>query len=201
MSNYNYWQNFYETFNIREPSNFALFIRNYIKKKMEVKIIVDLGCGNGRDSYFFAGKKYKVTAIDFVKTEIKHSNIQFLQKDFTKLEDIIYCDLLYSRFSLHSITSEQENDVLIWASKSIKKNGLFCIEARTTEDVLFGKGKKISEDEYIYGHYRRFIHYEKLLDKLKKNNFAVEYWGLGKKWATFKKENPALIRIVAKNLA
>ena len=69
----NYWTNFYEKNNhISKPSNFANEIIKYFKKK---KLdLIELGCGNGRDSIFFASFDLNVTAVDQVETEINRLN-------------------------------------------------------------------------------------------------------------------------------
>ena len=45
----NYWDNYYSNIaNIKE-SSFARFVKKRIKKNSE---LIDIGCGNGRDSFF-----------------------------------------------------------------------------------------------------------------------------------------------------
>tara|TARA_B110001452_G_scaffold117275_1_gene97317 strand:+ start:2128 stop:2298 length:171 start_codon:yes stop_codon:yes gene_type:complete len=52
QNNENFWNKFYKKKLILDkPSNFALFILKFIKKKYTK--IVDVGCGNGRDIFFF----------------------------------------------------------------------------------------------------------------------------------------------------
>ena len=69
---YQYWQNYY-TLNKApiQPSPFAEFIyTNYIytqTKKMEYQTIIDIGCGNGRDSIYFHSKGLKVHGVDLCK--------------------------------------------------------------------------------------------------------------------------------------
>ena len=69
------------------------------------------------------------------------------------------------------------------------------IETRTIYDDLFGKGTKISKNEYLTDHYRRFIDPNKIKGKLKKK-FRLIYSFLGKNVAKFKKENPKVLRII-----
>jgi len=53
-----------------EPSQFA---KDFIKlmKAHEVKSILEVGCGNGRDSIYFAKAGYKVTSIDIVPKAVE----------------------------------------------------------------------------------------------------------------------------------
>jgi 2-polyprenyl-3-methyl-5-hydroxy-6-metoxy-1,4-benzoquinol methylase len=76
-----FWDSIYQTDNSffdEEPSNFALSCYNeYMKKKNHVKKILELGCGQGRDTLVFASKGIDVTALDFsciaIKVLIKHA--------------------------------------------------------------------------------------------------------------------------------
>lgn len=57
-----YWNKFYESRpDIEQPS---LFARSVIKMVQKGKSILELGCGNGRDSFYFAKNGLNVTAID-----------------------------------------------------------------------------------------------------------------------------------------
>ena len=62
--NKSYWENFYKNKHTLKPSSFAKFVRKFIKGKD--LIVYDLGCGNGRDSYYLGlgKKKWRVIGID-----------------------------------------------------------------------------------------------------------------------------------------
>jgi tRNA1(Val) A37 N6-methylase TrmN6 len=46
-----YWENYYKkNFKLSEPSTFIHFASSYIKNN---KKLIELGCGNGKDSIFF----------------------------------------------------------------------------------------------------------------------------------------------------
>ena len=46
-----YWENFYKKRHTKRPSSFVKFCKKYIPKG---SLILDLGCGNGRDSYYLS---------------------------------------------------------------------------------------------------------------------------------------------------
>lgn len=104
--------------------------------------IVELGCGNGRDALFFANKGMNVLAIDQCEEEIKFlsnkyknlKNIAFRADDFTNLKDSNPpFDIVYSRFTLHSVSKEQETKTLMWAYGNLCPEGYLCIEANGKE--------------------------------------------------------------------
>ena len=111
-----YWNRFYLK---KKPpkfsSNFGEFVESRYKKK--INSIIDLGCGNGRDTIFFLKKKIECIGID--KSEIvirknKKKNVSFknffLSKDFSKIDFDKLSNKnfsIYSRFSLHSLTLKE----------------------------------------------------------------------------------------------
>lgn len=81
----------------------------------------------------------------------------------------------------------------------LKKNGLLCLEFRTINDILFKKRKKISHNERITDHYRRFINPSVLLKELKMNfNFKVFYCKSSTRFAIFNKQKPDVCRLILK---
>uniref|UniRef100_A0A6M3KSX2 Putative methyltransferase n=1 Tax=viral metagenome TaxID=1070528 RepID=A0A6M3KSX2_9ZZZZ len=77
--------------------------------------ILEIGCGNGRDSKFFGESGYKVTSIDISPIAIdlaiknnSHENVEYLVGDAEKLEfDDGQFDLVYSLSVLHSTNMEK----------------------------------------------------------------------------------------------
>ena len=61
------WNKFYQsdsTFFGEEPSNFALLCFNHMKTN-NLKKVLELGAGHGRDSIFFASNGLEVEALDY----------------------------------------------------------------------------------------------------------------------------------------
>lgn len=54
-----------------EPSNFALSCYNVYMEKKNLKKMLDLGCGQGRDTLFFASKGIEIMALDYSSVAIK----------------------------------------------------------------------------------------------------------------------------------
>jgi len=59
-----YWNKFYKKFNLAKPSSFAEFVYKKIKIKKNLLSIIDIGCGNGRDTLFFLKKGFLTVGLD-----------------------------------------------------------------------------------------------------------------------------------------
>ena len=104
--------------------------------------------------------------------------------------------IVYSRFTWHTINYKSEKN-LLKNLKTNKKLRYIFIEARSTKDDFYGKGKKIGKHEYVSSHYRRFIDAKDIIKKLSKF-LKIIYFRESKNLAKFKKENPCVIRIIAR---
>ena len=193
-----------------QPSTFAQFIYPCLKGN---KLLIELGCGNGRDSIYFANK-LNVIGIDQIEREINYlnkkysdENIEFLAGDFTNLkksDNSIFnqkIDYIYSRFTFHSINEAKENRTLDWIETTLDENGMFFLEVRSIKDPMFKKGKFLSDNENFTDHYRRYADFDKIQEKLKNRNFEIIYKTEDNDLAIYNDENPFVIRIIAKKIA
>jgi len=203
-----YWQHYYEAH--REPSPpspFALFVlKKYLQRNDH---LIELGCGNGRDSVFFEKNGVDVAAIEQCQNEVAFLNekystdkIKFYADNFTSVKTDFgkNFDHIYSRFTFHAITEEDEDVTLNWIYTSLKKDGLFLLEARSTEDSIFAKGELTAKNTYFHdGHNRRFLDYEEFLSKIG-NKFEIIESIHSDGLAVYKDDNPVVMRIVARKL-
>lgn len=204
----NYWKNIYSKQSENEqPSLFAQHIVGEIG--IEGKRIIELGCGNGRDAIYFANSNaWQVVAIDQCDNIIemlcqrfqKVGNLEFKCLDFTCLDDMKPFDIVYSRFTLHSISKEQEENVLRWAYRNLRPGGKLCVEVRGQRNEIYKVGTPVDgePDAFILNdHYRRFIHFETFCKKLKDLGFDLDYAKEDKGFAPYKGTDETYIRIVA----
>lgn len=202
MNDKSYWKEYYrKNPNPVDPSTFAKFIIGFMEPE---KKLIELGCGNGRDSVYFAQQKINVTAIDQVEEEMdylnkKHSlyNLNFKADDFTNLDTDKKYDYTYSRFTLHSVNEEAEKRVFNWITKQLNDKGLFFLEVRSINDPMFQKGEKISESENVTTHYRRYLDFDETIEKLENRGLKILYKLESQGLAKYKDDDPTLIRIVA----
>lgn len=205
-----YWDKYYADRQKKDelltaPSLFATaMLQKYMKSG---KYLIELGCGNGRDSLWFAENGIDVTAIDaspFVIKELQKKvvldNCTFICDDFVNAESIyqIQYDYCYSRFTLHAINEQQENQILLKAYEMLKTKGYFFIEARSVHDGKYGLGQEIEKNAYIYdGHYRRFIDPEELAVKLRNIGFNLIELEESNQFAPQKGDQAVCVRVVA----
>jgi SAM-dependent methyltransferase len=202
-----YWDNYYQKGRALEnPSPFA---QRCLQKIPQNSCIFELGCGNGRDSLFFAKNGHEVIACDLSKVAIRNLNVtklgNFFVGDFSQLKDNSYAtqiNVVYSRFTLHSVETAAASRAMNWVHKNLVPNGLLLIEVRSVKDKLFGKGKQVSKDSFITDHFRRFIRKEELESELRDIGFKIKESFEGSGLAVYNDEDPIVIRIIAqkKNL-
>lgn len=188
---------------ILDCSTFASFCHDNFLNDNTIKTIVELGCGNARDARYFA-KKHIVYALDqiidqHVLNSNKTSQLRLIERDFVH-GDHDFCDsidIYYSRFTIHSITEEDQKKLIPKVYNSLNTGGIFCIEARTINDTKFGIGKHISDTTYFNdGHTRRFIDSQDFLNEVLSLGFKLKYFNEQDNLSVYKDDNPVLMRIV-----
>ena len=198
-----YWDEYYKKDNAPSfPSPFAEYVASKLSTKQN---ILEIGCGNGRDSKYFSSKGHHITGLDRSAEAIElcknlyssDESIEFFYgtiTDIAKTNKKIF-DLIYSRFVIHAMSLNEELEMLKISYKLLNKDGQLFIECRSTNDPLSQKGEILSHTERVFGHYRRFIILEEFKLRLVKTGFEVvediENIGLAK----FGKEDPMVIRV------
>lgn len=204
----NYWKNIYSKQSEDErPSLFALNVVESIG--VEGKSIIELGCGNGRDAICFANANAtKVVAVDQCENIIEllqHryqqvGNLDFQCRDFTCMEDSLPFDIVYSRFTLHSISKAQQHEVILWACRNLKNGGRLCIEVRGQKNEIFKVGEPVEgePDAFILNdHYRRFLNFEAFCEELRSCHFQIDYAEEQKGFAPYNGQDETYIRVIA----
>ena len=199
-----YWEKFYK--NIRKKrlpqSRFANFV---LKRINHNSTLLDFGCVDGRDTFFFSKYLKKSIGIDSCKYIIKENNLIKNKKIFflnyniknknlyPNLKKLIYNksnNIVYARFFLHSLTNTEIKFFFLIAKKIIKKNGRIFVEYRTEKDK---KNKKIFKN-----HYRNFINPKNLENILIKLNLKSIFFKEGKGMAKYKNEDAFVARHIIK---
>lgn len=139
--------------------------------------LLDVGCGDGRDSLFFAERGLRVTAVDFSESGLAvlreaDPRIQAVLQDIRKLDfpDASF-DAVYAHLSLHYFDDAVTEAIFRNIHRMLRGGGLFFVKCKSLADPLFGKGEKVGENMYRTDHVRHFFSPEYLREKLR--DFAV----------------------------
>jgi len=152
-----------------EPSDFAQKCYSDFKR-YDVKRLLELGCGQGRDSIFFASNGLDVYAVDSSKVAIENIKQKMRGKNIclhlshfevrqTLPFDSSHFDAVYSHMFYNMRFIDEELKFLFKeSSRVLKNNGLLYFSVRSDKDVLYNKGKKIDSNIYeINGFQIRFF--------------------------------------------
>lgn len=197
-----HWARFYVEAVVPEsPSSFATFVAAQLPPGARV---LEVGCGNGRDSSFFARRGFDVTALDVSEAAIeacrrRHRllNTTYFHGEIALLPADVTMDVVYSRFCLHAMTPAEEHSFVTEAASRLPAGGELHIECRSINDPLARKGEVLSKNERIFGHYRRFIIPEDLTAELEAEGFDIKYIDENRGVARLGDDDPAVLRICA----
>ena len=208
-----YWDGYYRENRVPElPSQFALFVANELATGMlpEVSGILDLGCGNGRDSVFFAGLGHAVAGLDssvdaIARCESRAGSLPGDQPRKARfgagLADSETLDqlangfagpmLVYSRFFFHAIDDETEQRVLTRLGNLLRdRGGALAVEYRTLADET-----GVRETG---AHYRRYVDPDRFAARLAENGLELLWRAEGRGMAKYKHDDAHVARMIAR---
>ena len=194
----NYWEaNFSEKpmmFGLT-PSVAALSALKKFKEE-NIKEIVELGAGLGRDTVFFAKNKIEVEALDYSPTAIKIIEKKAKGNNFSKLVSTKYFDvrgklpyednsiegifshMLYCMALTNSDIERLNNEIL----RVLKPGGMNIYTVRNFNDGDYTKGIHVGEDMYENDGFIINFFSEKKVNSLLKgfNNLSINKFEEGK---------------------
>jgi hypothetical protein len=208
-------------------SQFALFSLPYIQAACQgdeetttARPFIELGCGTGRDFLFFHQHlRAPMFACDAAASAVQFVTSLFSSQDLAQSKqfaspEVFQCkfsqlgnqkqtpDLygaIYARFVIHAIPASEALALFAWSAAHLTAGGVLCVEARSVNDALFGKGIPVEKeaDAFISGHYRRFIRHSELNQQLTSVGFELLYSQESEGWSRYGDDDPVLIRCVA----
>lgn len=203
-----YWNDYYGSVSAKRiPSQFAAFV---LSEFSGCEKFVDFGCGNGRDSFFFAAHGKNVMGVDGASAAVEMcqksaefeqiNNLTFTQLDlssalecatFSKVYSTEWSGAVcYARFFLHAITEDAEQNLLQICKDIISSDGSICFEFRTEKDEHLVKETA--------SHYRRYINPVSLIARLNDLGLEVTYFCEGFGFAKYKADDAFVARMVIK---
>jgi SAM-dependent methyltransferase len=148
-----------------EPVPFAREVGSILKPE---SYILELGCGVGRDAYYFAGLGHRVLATDFSQEVIiqdrellELQGLEFVVADITLPIDFPdeHFDAVYANLSLHYYDHETTTKIFVEIARVLKVGGLFTFACRTPKDPDYADGEEVSPGLFVSqkGHVRHFF--------------------------------------------
>lgn len=155
---------------INKPSIFA---QNSIEFFPPTGKVIDLGCGQGQDSRFFAEHGYGVVGTDFsdqgiktAKEKSKNLNIDFMVLDISEplpFPDSSF-DVVYSHLAIHYFDKIKTKFIFSELARILKKGGTLALLVNSVRDPEYGTGTKIEENYFSIGNMKkRYFSKESLL--------------------------------------
>lgn len=158
-----------------DPSTLAKLVSKSLGKSSKV---LDLGCGNGRDSRFFAHAGCYVVAVDISgviieknKNQRQIESVKYKQMDISRglgFKSWSF-DLVFANLSLHYYSDDLTKYVFQEATRVLKVGGLMAFSCKSVNDFHFGNGQEIEKNLFVSdtGHVRHLftLDYTKLLLK------------------------------------
>ncbi len=190
------------TFFGEEPSSFATLCLNHMKSN-NVKKVLEIGAGHGRDTLFFASNGLEVEALDYSSIGIEiinkkaHENklpvnsqlydvkkpLPFKDACFDAAYSHMLLNMRFSQAELHSVFSE--------IRRVLRPNGLNYFSVRNHNDQFYGAGVKVEDGVYdINGFEVRFFSEKEILDLIAKEGFNML-------WIREEYEEPVTLYLVA----
>ena len=205
-----YWADFYSRHEFADGSTFSQFV---LERPELPHNVVDIGCGDGRDSCALASSERLVLGLDASAEGVLRGAEHAQRLDVSDSVSFAVCDVadpesmsallkefrartggavtMYLRFFLHAIPDDVA-DVLLTTLKDFAEPGdWFAAEFRTVADEA---------RNHVHGrHYRRYVDAEALRRQLEGElGFTVEYFTEGQGLSPYGDEDPVLCRILAR---
>lgn len=208
--NKQYWSKHYAASKRQtQQSSFAAFIfSNFIEEK-GIKTITEFGCGDGRDSYYFAKGGLEVVATDYAESAIAInselndlSNLHFLVMDVSNtkaMNTLKPSDAYYARFFLHALPQFARDSFIEWLG-SIPTDAKVFLEFRTEKDPLKEKSDSFSAAIKKTSHFRRFESLESVTSCFTAKNFEVLFENESAGLSAVGDDDPVLARLILRKL-
>ncbi|MFT6075580.1 MAG: SAM-dependent methyltransferase [Yoonia sp.] len=210
QDNKDYWEGYYakqkqKTFP-SPPSQFAAFCVDFLDKD---DLVVEFGCGNGRDSLFFSSYGWRVLAGDYSQAAITENTrkaeatgndrVKFQACNVASLDSLrsfleagmpenVGRRVYYSRFFLHAITDVADTTMRQMIDRYARPGDLLMCETRISGDE---DRPKVTPE-----HFRRVVDGDKTVRAWESLGWKKEYVLQGTGYAKYKEDDALVARFV-----
>ena len=202
-ANGNYWDDFYSCIQVGAPTYPSQFAAFAINEFSGVDGVIEFGCGNGRDSDFFAAHGFNLLAVDasveaieLCQARNRFHHAKFVQSRSVDVREEVAAFLVgrsrvavYARFFLHAVEECEERALLDLLGTLLPSGSRLFLEYRTIEDA---------DQEKVFGdgHFRRYLDHRAVLGRIESVGFRVEYEVEGRGFAKYGEEDALVGRCV-----
>lgn len=149
--------NAYDYFNNSLDADMSEVYKRFLFYLKEKDLILDFGCGSGRDSKYFLDNGYNVDSVDgsleLCNLATKYLNKEVICMKFEDLDVVDKYDGVWACSSLLHVKKEELKNILVKIRNSLKLNG-----------ILYVSLKNGSGEEIINGRYFNYLTYKEFLD-------------------------------------
>lgn len=187
-----------------EPSGFARWVA---ERERTDSLAIDLGCGTGRDTVWFAQRGYTVLGLDYADTalnstraalrdaavsgDIKKFNLYDLRQALAvgaRLAHDPRPRFLHARFLVHALLDDAQEHLWRFTQLALRARGRLYLEFRTTADT---------RAQHAFGtHFRNYTDPDDVVARLEALDAHVEYRTEGYGLAEYGVEDPHVCRLV-----
>jgi SAM-dependent methyltransferase len=201
-----YWEDFYRRKSAAVPPEPSQFARWVAEREQPGSVVVDMGCGTGRDSLWLARRGYRCIGLDYAAPAVQVAQdaadanglgARFYQANLADSDNVERIvdqvmghgkpDVVYARFFVHAIDDDVRQNLWSFAGSLLPAGGRLYAEFRTEPTVHeFGE------------HYRHFVPSDVVVGELQALGWEVLERLNGRGMAVYKHEDPVVCRLVAR---
>ena len=139
----------------------------FLSKLKKDALILDFGCGSGRDTKYFLDQGYSVEAVDgsveMCYAASRYTGIKVRQILFQELKEQGKYDGIWACSSILHLTAAELKDVLKKMSTALKQNGIAYVSFK------YGTFEGSIDDRYF-----TYLNEDSFNNIIKNNNYKVE---------------------------
>jgi len=206
------WDAFYQVGHVTMPSPFALTVASRLHTlAYSALALVDLGCGNGRDTLHFAAIGLDVLGLDnsptgiasaraaAAATDAVHGQIlRFLCYDLTSkvawedlvatldAQDATGIRVYYGRFLLHAVSPDSRRAIVSYLARAMQEGDIGVFEFRTPVDASLPKHR---------AHERWYVDPVELANEINRLGLQLRIDEIGTGLAPWGNEDPHVARV------
>lgn len=200
-----YWDEFYRAravdFVPGTPSPFS----GWVRPQLTQDVLVEIGCGTGRDGLWFAEQGHRVVGVDYADAAVAECNARaaartldarfqvcnlYETRDMLALVDELAGRRpdVYARFLLHSLEDRGRANLLRVLRGLLTGGGRAFLEFRTDADAA---ARHVLED-----HFRRYVSLAEVCREVEAAGLRVDHCEEGPGFAPYREEDPVCARMV-----